>query len=429
MGTYTDLTVSGYPLIESKSSVVPEVMTIFREMDRQVFSRKISERNILVWGQSEDNEVEKAVQYSCEVSKVIDRLNIMGFSFLRVQKEFEIGRQLEIDKYTSWAEDKADSHWFQDEWNLFKELTFEAYTAAFKKMMQSNLRPVPFDDNMEEGLDPIIKYILSDNEEYLFGFPVNDIRLLLRLACEVSPSDTFVIQDITELIGSGYYGEEEAVCINATRELIAGHPENSSRIILTEGRTDTEILKKSLELLYPHLYEYYSFLDFSSSKSPGGAGHLVNLIKAFSAAGITNRIIALFDNDSAALDAARSLEKTQIPKNIVFRHYPELDILKNFPTIGPNGLTSMNVNGLAASIELYLGEDILRNQQEELTPIQWKGYVEPLKKYQGEVLQKASLQEAFYKKHKQCVADSSEIENTDWSGISAILNVIFNAFD
>jgi len=50
MGTYTDLTVAGYPLITSKSAVVPEVMTMFRESDRHVFVRQLSERNPLVWG-------------------------------------------------------------------------------------------------------------------------------------------------------------------------------------------------------------------------------------------------------------------------------------------------------------------------------------------------------------------------------------------
>jgi hypothetical protein len=50
MGTYTELAVAGYPLITSKSAVVAEVMTIFRETDRRVFARNVSERNVLVWG-------------------------------------------------------------------------------------------------------------------------------------------------------------------------------------------------------------------------------------------------------------------------------------------------------------------------------------------------------------------------------------------
>jgi len=41
MGTYTDLTVANYPLITSKSEVVPEAMTVFRETDRRVFTRRV----------------------------------------------------------------------------------------------------------------------------------------------------------------------------------------------------------------------------------------------------------------------------------------------------------------------------------------------------------------------------------------------------
>jgi hypothetical protein len=78
MGTYTDLTVAGYPIIQSKSTVVPEAMTIFRETDRRVFTRRVSARNALVWGEPEnpnDEETGIAIEYSCETGKVIDRLS------------------------------------------------------------------------------------------------------------------------------------------------------------------------------------------------------------------------------------------------------------------------------------------------------------------------------------------------------------------
>ena len=43
MGTYTEFTVDGYALVTSKSAVVAEVMTLFRESDRSVYRRRISE--------------------------------------------------------------------------------------------------------------------------------------------------------------------------------------------------------------------------------------------------------------------------------------------------------------------------------------------------------------------------------------------------
>jgi hypothetical protein len=83
------------------------------------------------------------------------------------------------------------------------------------------------------------------------------------------------------------------------------------------------------------------------------------LVKAFLATGITNRVIALFDNDTAAQEARRALANVSIPENIAVLAYPALDLLRDYPTLGPGGLTSLDVNGLAASIELYLGKDVL----------------------------------------------------------------------
>jgi hypothetical protein len=431
MGTYTELTVAEYPLISSKSEVVPELMAVFRESDRRVFVRRLSDRNRLVWGEpdaGDDQDSETAIEYSCETRKVIDRLEVMGFGFRRVRLDFEAGRQSELEKYSSWAEEDS-SDWFAEQWEFVKGLTFDGYVSALTTVIADGLRPVPFDDRKKEGLDLTVKYILGDNDDYVLGFLGGDVRLLLRLACEVVEPDTRVVQDITALVDAGYYGSDEPVCEHATLALTAGHAENAPRIILTEGATDSAILKGALEILYPHLAEYYSFLDFDSSRSPGGAGSLVSVVKAFSGAGITNRVVALFDNDTASQEATRVLSAVPLRANIVVRHYPELALLGNYPTLGPSGLTSLNVNGLAASIELYLGEDILRDGGGELIPIQWRGYSQALHQYQGEVIGKNALHEAFRRKLERCRVDRGAIRTTDWSGVSAILEMVFHAFD
>jgi hypothetical protein len=65
MGSYTELTINGYPVLNSKSYVVPEAMIIFCESDKNIFSRKFSERNQLVWGHisNEDDYDEIAYEY------------------------------------------------------------------------------------------------------------------------------------------------------------------------------------------------------------------------------------------------------------------------------------------------------------------------------------------------------------------------------
>jgi len=412
MGTYTELTVNGYDLISTKSAVVPYVMTIFRESDRKEFERPREG--------GDDGEVETVVRYECSAGKIIDRLEVMGFTLVRAQADFEEGLK---DKVAQLEDSAGD---WRTELSLLKRMTFKSYMKAFGKVVAANLHY--YDREEIKKLGQTIRYILDNHDDSWYGFLVDDLRLLIRMACQVVPASALVVQDISQLIYSGYYGQSETVCENVTKALLAQHPENSSRIILTEGSNDVYALKAGLELLYPHLVGYYSFLDFASSRAQGGAGQLAGLVKAFAGAGITNRTIAIFDNDTGAQEALKGLEKTSIPPNIVTLRYPDIPLLKKYPTIGPAGLVPLNVNGLAGSIELYFGRDILKNGN-GLTPIQWRGYSDGMKQYQGEVMNKGQLLEAFNDRLVRCRKNSSEIGQTDWSGIDAVLQTIFHAFD
>ena len=431
MGTYTNFSVAGYPLIDSKSAVIPEAMTVFRESDKRIFTRRLGDRNLLVWGDAyvdEADEVETATMYVCGTNAVIARLDVMGFTINRARRDFESGRAAELAMYQERAEGEPDTPWFADKVNLIQSLSFDEYLGALRQVLSEGLRPKPFDDNEKPGLSSAVRYILDDNDDYLFGFFAPDIRCLIRTVCEVAPKPSEVIQDITDLVDGGYYAPDEPVCQQSIDSLTLGHLENSNRIVLTEGSTDTQVLKASLRLLYPHLSAYYSFLDFDTARAPGGAGQLASLVKGFAAAGIGNRIIAIFDNDSAARDAMRSLTQLRLPSNITVLSYPDIDFLRSYPTIGPSGNTNLDVNGLAASIELYFGSDVLRRSDGSLAPVQWKGYVQSIASYQGEVLGKTELQAVFSRKLEKAESDPVEQARQDWTGIDAILRVIFGAF-
>lgn len=431
MGTYTDLSVAGYPLVNSKSAVVPEAMTVFRESDKRVLDRRLGERNPLVWGDAcadEADEIETATMYVCGTEAVIARLEIMGFTINRARRDFESGRQAELAMYQEWAKADTDLSWFSEKVELIEGLSFDAYLGALREVLSEGLRPRPFDDCEKPGLSAAVRYILDDNDDYLFGFFASDIRCLIRAACEVAPKPSDVIQDITDLVNGGYYELEAPVCQQSIDSLTLGHIENANRIVLTEGSTDAQVLEASLKLLYPNLFSYYSFLDFDTARAPGGAGQLASLVKGFAAAGIGNRIIAIFDNDSAARDARRSLTQLRLPSNIAVLSYPDIEFLRSYPTLGPSGSTNLDVNGLAASIELYFGSDVLRRPDGTLAPVQWKGYVEPVESYQGEVLGKTQLQQAFLRKLTKAENDPAEQERQDWSGIDAILQAILGAF-
>ena len=85
----------------------------------------------------------------------------------------------------------------------------------------------------------------------------------------------------------------------------------------------------------------------------------------------------------------------------------------------------MNVNGIAGSIELYLGEDVLKIDGKNLTPVQWIGYDKNLKKYQGEVTEKDQLHSRF----KEKLATHKLQKTADWTGLRAIFKMLFKVFE
>jgi hypothetical protein len=198
-------------------------------------------------------------------------------------------------------------------------------------------------------------------------------------------------------------------------------------VVLTEGSTDRWIIERSLGVLYPHLVDYFRFMDFEAARVAGGAGPLAGMVKAFVGAGIANRVVALFDNDTAGAAAIRSLSQIPIPPNIKVLQYPFLPLATTYPTLGPSGDVVMDVNGLACSIELYLGKDVLMSEG-FLSPVQWKGFDEGLRRYQGEITNKARIQERFKAKLRDAERSTAPIQGQDWSGLSLILGQLITAF-
>lgn len=429
MGTYTELYIADFPVHTTKSAVDATVMTLFRESDKKVEDRAINLRNQLMWKSlSESNETELVVEYSSTVKRVIERLNILGFTLDASRAWFEIGVQEKLNTYLEWQKD-SDTEWLEQEVKLLKGLSFESYINAFSEILKRKIPRWTDVDELPEGVSELVKYIYADQDyEMYFGFPAYDIRHFLRVALEVAPRDGLVIQDITDLVDSGYYELNDKVCDGAIDELIGDYLIDSKTLILTEGSSDKNILEPALELLYPHLAGYYSFMDFGVSKAAGGASALVTTIKAFIGAGIGNRVIALFDNDTAAKVAIKALNGIKIPNTIKVIHYPDVNLCENFPTLGPTGLLNVDINGSAGSIEVYLGRDVLENDG-ELTPVQWNGYDSSLKQYQGEILNKSSAHKRYFKKLDICKNDPSKIDETDWEEIRSIFKSIFTCFD
>lgn len=261
---------------------------------------------------------------------------------------------------------------------------------------------------------------MEHNFDLLGALPFYDDLFSVRAFLTVVDPRTELVLDYTELYDGGIFSDNDIKTIVGIKDRI---------IILTEGSSDIEVLKSSLELLYPHLYEHYSFFDFESFNAQGGSGNLVNMIKSFAGAGINNKIIALFDNDTAARESQANLKDLLLPNHIKILNCPHLTFAEHYPTLGPTGSLKMNINGLACSIELYLGEDILKNSNGDFLDIHWKGYSSKMNTYQGEISSKRDIQERFFKKLADSKSDSSVLTKSDWSGLISIYEMIFDCFN
>ena len=280
-------------------------------------------------------------------------------------------------------------------------------------------------------LDKIQKDKLSITERFVleslpygegcwgFGDAEFNIWCIFRVLLDAFSGDEEIVLDYTDLYESGW-------CDEVPSEQDYEVPKT---IILTEGKFDAEVITNSMNLLYPFMSKFYSFMNFSEYKVQGSTNFLTHYLKAFIASGIQNRVIALYDNDSAGLAELIDLMKFHAPDNFRIIHLPDIDLAKNYPTLGPNGEESLDINGKACSIELFLGRDIL-SEEGRFIPVHWKGYIDKTQTYQGEVMQKSLIQSKFLAKCKAingCQVISTD--DDDWLEMRMLLNSLFNVFN
>jgi hypothetical protein len=447
MGSYSVLRLGDWALMTVKSELDPTAMLLFTEADKRVWPREVQpleddsalqESQGPAYGDAThwDEQPSVNVAYVATLPVVRDRLEFMGYTLPYVREAFRRGRADRLEKLAKQraafpTPDCPPLQWLQEgEEAVLKAMTFENWLVTLRQVLKQgwDRSKLSFmgEDRRPFSLKDYITYHAGD--EGLFGFPTWDFRVFLRAALELPDLPEQLVYDLTDLVEGGYLDHDGCEASYARRMLAEPSLFEHKVVVLTEGKSDIWVLERSLRLLYHHLADYYSFMDFEGVRAAGGAGPLVATIKAFIGAGIVNRTVAFFDNDTAARSAMRCLRDIPLPHNIRVLRYPEIETARTYPTLGPQGISMMDVNGLAGGLELYLGTDALKGPDGQLTPVLWRGYDEGIGAYQGEVMDKAAVQERFKEKLLACETDPSRVASYDWSGIRAILDLLRSAF-
>jgi hypothetical protein len=417
VSSQAEIRVGSVEVFSFRNGIPDDFLSIFRDDMMQI---------VKVPGDDYYGDISEDLQEGFEPAEFVDlvkfiapgpvmaeRLDLMGFtsSFVRdlLDRELSASEQMRINMAEYMPADYEPST---------EPVTAQQWIDEFAT---SEDDPDPDPALWRQGRRERLTGLLQDLDECA----------ILRAVLLAFP-DEEVTFDLTDLeLGGWLRNHRHDAIASEASEIINGlSGMHAPVVVLTEGRTDAEFIKAALEILSPHLNDLIRFLDYDQ-KTEGGASALVRMVRAFAAAGIVNRVVAIFDNDTAAADALRVLDRNKLPGHIQICTYPPIALAGRYPTLGPprNGMSSgttdyADVNGLAGSVELYLGEDVLTNTDGQLRPVQWKSYLSALSRYHGEVTEKSLIHDEFRKKCALATASPEVISDQDWDGMRLILHTI-----
>lgn len=410
MGAWYSLSINGVGLWWGKNEVDPVVLSLFADTDKVRQSV-----------QDGDGETLELYSYAASVREIIDRLEVMSFDLVSARSDYKREHGSFVSNYLDCLDEPIGLDGF----------TFEQWMAQFRVVFDLQIDLASTSKLRDFGLDALANAVDATrlHEVGWVGFFASDPRYEWRAAMDLVPADATVRLEYSDLVHSGYVHADcslDELSHSSAATIALARPKV---ILMAEGTTDLIILRKSLRALYPHLCPYYSFLELDALNLPGGASRLTTIVKSMAAAGINNRIAALFDSDTAAAEALASLDGTGLPENIKVIRLPYAPWASSYPTIGPQGDNiSVDVNGKACSIEMYLGQDLLLSDNGSLRPVQWMGYNQKLKAYQGEIIDKKAVFTAFISRIDAVLAEPSRVAEFDFEGIRLVMQTIFKAF-
>jgi hypothetical protein len=402
----------------------PEIVAVFRDDMLQVRSLRVGTVQDEIPELDDLALDEVAVEFRAPGRVIADRLDVMGVGAEAIRADLDSLLEVAADPLADEDledYDESERAWIRNEEAILASIDAEAWL--------NHLAATPDDSDIFRSGEPLTRGWLM---ERLRNW---DDRRKLRAALLAFP-DREVVLDVT---ANGIYGWPDSgpteLASHAQTVVRQAATTYAPMIVLTEGKTDAEFLEAGLEVLYPHLTDLVRFFDYQY-RPEGSAATAIQTVRAFAAAGVANRVVAILDNDSAAAEALRNKrDLTRLPPNIHIMQYPATAIAASYPTLGPptvaeptGSIALADVNGLAGSIELYLGRDVLAQADGSLRPIQWTSFMPGVKRYQGQVTGKDHIHAAFRAKASQAKRTPSSLVSQDWSGLRQILRAILTAF-
>lgn len=372
MGSYITLGINKMEIDWGKNNNFSNHSKLFQKED---FDKEIPYYYVDDDG-NEIIEYQKGAQKS--LLEIKERIELLGYDLKSLKKRYYEARK-QFNFYTS---EKID-------------ITFNEYFLFVKSIDVSKVNNIAtsiesFDNGYEFGeyfdkciledkeiafnIKQIVKKIKSKNKYGYVGefFENIDPYITLRILAENPNNLKYAIEwRYEDVIEGGWVRKED---------IIIGLGETDKILIVTEGNTDSFVIKKTIEELYPSISDFFEFIDMKENYPFTGVGSLANFCLGLSKIHIQNNIIAVFDNDTAGNELYNKVKDiNEKPKNLVFCKLPESKLFNKFNTIGPSGKKKININGKAVAIECFLDFYSVN----KFPIVRWQNYKDKMNQYQG----------------------------------------------
>jgi hypothetical protein len=367
MGSYITLGIGELELDWGKNFEFRDYSKLFTQADRKSINYYYA-----------DDEVIIKPGYSSPLSKVKRRLELIGYSLENLTHRFE--------EYNSEYPDYLDKPniSFLDLCKIFSDINIKNYKKK-KEYGDYDLGEYVIENIFEnENFKEFRKHIDIKDKDIASYFENFDSLFILRLLIENPENSDMELEWRTQdLIDGGWTNDDE---------IYVGVQEEDKFLIVTEGSSDTFIIRKTLELLYPDILDFFSFVDMEDNYPFTGTGNLYRFCQGLTSIRIQNKTLIIFDNDLEGIEKYEKTIELDIPKNMNVMKLPNLDKFNNFLSVGPSGEFNDNINGKAIAIECFL------DLSSEKTPrIRWSNFNEKMQKYQGSIEKKDKYVREFKK--------------------------------
>lgn len=409
MGTHIDLAIGGISLDWAKNSRGNDHGSLFQEKDRKRVRSDQIDYEYFEREQESAGDMEMA--FSRKLRSVLPRLELLGYTLPTVRRLYEKHAKAwhELQSYLG-EDDPLGARRVIEE-----PLTFDELLAFVRDHPIGTL-----DDRYEPKVDgdgerrirgrfdgsETIKRIPSDSdhegnaysERTYFGVLIDFLNpyAALRLLAECPPNlELDVVWQYGPLVEAGWAEVNEFTpCARRAQTLL----------IATEGTSDIHVLTHAITLLRPEIADFFRFIDVSERHPFSGAGSLVKFAEGLAKIDVHNQVVFLFDNDAEGVDAFQSIQGFTLPNNMRALLLPGLQIFRQFPARGPDGVTNSDINGRAAAIECYLDLNMPGRGPAQVV---WTNYKKDRDVYQGALEFKETYTKRFLQQSAQTLRDGS----------------------